>query len=289
MTKAFSPSVIKSGAAIRWNLGDGVVMVNNDITYLYGLEGLKVVRALSSDGPLGVTRIQIQSDDLVGGLPPELGRLTNLQYLSLDNNHFSGSIPPELGQITNLEVLWLHANALTGSIPPELSQLRNLQELQLASNQLTGSIPPELGKLTRLERLSFRSNDLTGSIPHEFGGLSSMAYLNLGWNKLVGSIPAELGTLRELVLISFAGNQLTGYEAGAFSGLFQLQNVYLNDNLFDEAAVDAIINDIYKDRGKHTRDYPNLQLGDATPSSAACSKIIELRASYDWTIACNGC
>ena len=34
-----------------------------------------------------------------GGIPPELGNLANLEYLSLSNPDLSGSVPAELGQL----------------------------------------------------------------------------------------------------------------------------------------------------------------------------------------------
>ncbi|MEH2329353.1 leucine-rich repeat domain-containing protein, partial [Nostoc sp.] len=37
-------------------------------------------------------------------LPPEIGQLTNLQYLNLNSNQLS-SLPPEIVQLTNLQYL----------------------------------------------------------------------------------------------------------------------------------------------------------------------------------------
>ena len=39
---------------------------------------------------------------LTGVIPPELGDLTNLEWLIIDSNSLSGSIPPELGNLANL-------------------------------------------------------------------------------------------------------------------------------------------------------------------------------------------
>ena len=100
-----------------------------------------------------------------GSIPPELGNLTNLQYLVLGGNRLSGPIPPELGNLTNLQSLSLFSNQLSGPIPPELGNLTNLQSLSLFSNQLSGPIPPELGNLTNLTRLDIYDNQLSGQIP----------------------------------------------------------------------------------------------------------------------------
>ena len=64
---------------------------------------------------------------LSGHLPPELGKLRNLQYLILWGlPALTGPIPPEYGNLVNLKHFWLTNNNLTGSIPPEL-ELGNLE------------------------------------------------------------------------------------------------------------------------------------------------------------------
>ena len=55
-----------------------------------------------------------------------------VRRLSLDNNLLTGSIPPELGNLSNLEFLVLYNNQLTGPIPPELGNLSSLEGLELS-------------------------------------------------------------------------------------------------------------------------------------------------------------
>ena len=40
--------------------------------------------------------------------------------LNLNNNNFLGTLPPQLGQLASLSALALADNAFEGSIPPEL-------------------------------------------------------------------------------------------------------------------------------------------------------------------------
>ena len=121
------------------------------------------------------TRLNLWDIGLTGSIPPEIGNLSNLEWLDLRNNQLTGSIPPEIGNLTNLERLMLFHNQLTGSIPPEIGNLTNLTALSLIDNQLTGSIPSEIDNLTNLYIMSLNNNQLTGEIP------ATICDLNIDW------------------------------------------------------------------------------------------------------------
>ncbi len=159
-------------------------------------------------GNTHVQSINLNSNQLAGPLPAELGNLENLQDLLLYSNELTGSIPPELGNLANLSDLALYSNQLTGSIPPELGNLANLALLTLYSNQLTGSIPPELGNLTNLYGLWIEYNQLAGSIPSELGNLANLQFLYLDANELTGRIPTELTNLSNLSSLDICYNHL---------------------------------------------------------------------------------
>ena len=180
-----------------------------------------------------ITHLSLDSNELTGNIPAELGSLSNLVMLDLSHNRLSGEIPVELGNLSNLQELFLRSEQgqpidgkwLSGEIPPELGNLTNLQSLGLTDNKLNGEIPRELGSLTNLERLSLRGNQLTGSIPAELGGLSNLGHLRLNHNQLSGEIPAELGMLTDLRTLALYNNQLSGEipaELGNLTKLFQL-------------------------------------------------------------------
>ena len=76
-----------------------------------------------------VTELDLDTNQLMGQIPSELGSVSNLTYLILDTNQLTGAIPEELGNLTNLEFLYLYDNELTGEIPSELSSLSNLTHL----------------------------------------------------------------------------------------------------------------------------------------------------------------
>ena len=83
--------------------------------------------AADADGQ--VARLELHDNNLIGTIPPELGRLSRLQELRLDGNSLTGIIPPELGRLSSLQGLSLGDNDLSGGIPPELGELSSLQAL----------------------------------------------------------------------------------------------------------------------------------------------------------------
>ena len=170
---------------------------------------------------------------LSGEIPEELGDLTSLGRLYLAQNKLTGEIPAELGGLTSLQRLYLYGNALDGEIPEELGSLTSLQYLYLHNNQLDGSIPTQLGSLTSLQRLQLQGNELTGPIPAALGSLTSLQWLLLYDNQLDGSIPEELGSLTSLQFLYLHSNELTGEIPEELGSLTNLRRLYLYDNQLD--------------------------------------------------------
>ncbi len=119
-------------------------------------------------------------NQLTGEIPAQLGNLTKLEWVSLNQNQLTGEIPPELGSLANLERLRLYNNQLTGEIPAELGSMTNLDHLRLDGNQLTGEIPAELGRLTNLTVLHLAGNQLTGCVPASWRDVEDNDFAQLG-------------------------------------------------------------------------------------------------------------
>ena len=141
-----------------------------------------------------VTSLTLYRNNLVGTLPSNIGKLTEIKKLDFSFNRLTGSLPDGMGRLTKLWELDLSYNRLTGPIPAELGRLTNLLSLYLHQNALTGSIPPSLGNLTALSTLDLSWNKLTGNIPPELGEppLSRFLFLWLHENELSGRVPTEL-------------------------------------------------------------------------------------------------
>ena len=173
-----------------------------------------------------LTHLWMYSNELTGSIPSQIGFLTSLRNVQLNSNQLSGTLPSEMGNLTSLEVLSLSSNQLGGPIPPSFGNLSSLTVLSLGSNQLSGNIPPELGDLEDLENLYLNNNQLSGNIPSELGSLDDLMDLRLSTNGLSGSIPPELGNLLSLTTLQLDGNQLGGSippELGSLSSLTGLR------------------------------------------------------------------
>ena len=201
------------------------VQVDSGHVYALYLESLGLSGSLPTeigDFPSLVALFLKYNYELGGALPPELGNLTNLEFIALSGTKVSGSIPVELGNLSLLQTLDLRANQLTGSIPVELGNLSQLQTLDLSGNQLTGSIPVELGNLSQLQTLDLSGNQLTGSIRVELGNLSQLQTLRLDYNPLGGTIPTILGNLGSLRILGLSSAQLIGTIPSALGNLHSL-------------------------------------------------------------------
>ncbi len=128
-----------------------LVTVVNTIPNLNGLT-LHDGDYLPSDiGDLAhIKRLTIKSTDLIS-LPPEMGDISQLEKLVLEDNLDLKYLPPEIGYLTNLNsftIRWADIQYL----PPEIGYLTNLTSLNLIDSGLV-AFPPELGNLTNLTRL----------------------------------------------------------------------------------------------------------------------------------------
>ncbi|MBN1927046.1 MAG: T9SS type A sorting domain-containing protein, partial [Prolixibacteraceae bacterium] len=178
-----------------------------------------------------VGRIQLGINNLVGELPPQIGDLTKLEWLSLTGNNIVGEIPAEIGNITTLANLNLYNNYLEGDIPAEIYDLDSLFYLSLGLNRLTGTIPSEIGNLRKLTNLNLGYLDLSGSIPSTIGNLTNLTELNLAANNLSGSLPTQMSNLRILETLHLEGNSFEG-QAGILKNNDSLTYINLGNNKF---------------------------------------------------------
>lgn len=149
-----------------------------------------------------VLELRLPAVGLVGPVPPgTIGKLSQLQVLSLRSNGLSGPVPSDFSNLTLLRSLYLQDNNFSGDFPRSLTQLARLIRLDLSSNNFSGQIPFAVNNLNRLTGLFLQNNQFSGSLPSiSAGGLTDF---NVSNNHLNGSIPSSLS---KFGASSFAGN-----------------------------------------------------------------------------------
>ncbi|XP_077237923.1 uncharacterized protein LOC143879429 [Tasmannia lanceolata] len=176
-----------------------------------------------------VTHLKIYALDISGEIPKELFDLTELMDLNLGQNVLSGPLPPDIGRFSKMQYLSLGINNLSGFVPPELGNLTKLISLSFGSNKFTGPLPKELGKLASLEQLYIDSSGVGGDIPQELANLKSLKTLWASDNLFTGKLPDFLGTLTDLTDLRIQGTLLEGPIPSSFSALTKLQDLRIGD------------------------------------------------------------
>ncbi|CAA0834558.1 Leucine-rich repeat receptor-like protein kinase TDR [Striga hermonthica] len=118
------------------------------------------------------------SANLNGKIPDFIG-CRNFYKIELDGNNLTGGIPWDIGHCVKLITLNLRRNSLTGIIPWEISTLPSITDIDLSHNFLTGTIPSSFSNSTTLESFNVSYNQLTGPIPSSgptFAGLHPSSF-----------------------------------------------------------------------------------------------------------------
>nr|XP_027186814.1 probable LRR receptor-like serine/threonine-protein kinase At1g56130 isoform X3 [Cicer arietinum] len=191
---------------------------------------------------------------LTGSLPPDIGNLTRMQYMSIGINALSGELPKQLGNLTQLIVFYMDSSGISGPIPPTIASLKNLVTVWASDTELTGSIPDFIGNWSKLQTLRFQGNSFEGPIPSSFSNLTSLTELRISGlsngssslevirnmksltilelrnNKMSGSIPPNIGEFRNLTQLDLSFNNISGHILGSIFNLSSLSSLFLGNN-----------------------------------------------------------
>ena len=173
-------------------------------------------------GNLAYLRLLDLNHNKIDALPPTIGRLSHLESIQLLDNNLS-QLPSELAQLTALGNLNLFGNKLTTL--PDLSPLTNLFILSVGANLLT-TLPDSLWELQNLSTLDVSKNQLT-TIPDGIGRLHQLRELLLTQNPLQ-TIPQTLSQLTQLNSLLLGWTTITELPEGIFPNLTQLSILTLN-------------------------------------------------------------
>jgi hypothetical protein len=189
----------------------------------------------------------VQVKNPISILPDELGRLTELKYLSLGDTELD-SIPDGIGNLTKLEELGVGWSNIS-SLPEGISKLTNLKKLSLDANHFKSfpkgifnfkaleelelshfnfdSLPADIGNLTRLSSLSIQFGTMS-ALPKEIGLLTKLTKLAI-YKTNIASLPPEVGNLSSLERLDLFRNQLVSLP-GEITSLHSLTYLELSEN-----------------------------------------------------------
>jgi hypothetical protein len=84
-----------------------------------------------------------------------------VEELQLQSNELAGRIPSQLGSLHRLKELHLESNKLTGQVPSHIGLLKLLKNMYVYENQLMGAMPAEICGLAKDEQLGSLQADCT--------------------------------------------------------------------------------------------------------------------------------
>lgn len=153
----------------------------NDNTHWLSDEPLSEWHGVTISGNK-ITQLNLASNNLIGTLPPEIGDLVNLEFLSFySGNNLYGTIPEEIGNLTELRVLSLESN-FTGTIPDSFANLTKLRGLWLSGANFEGNVPDYFAtNYPNLVFLGMWKNHFQGTLP-DFTNLEKLQYLEIAKN-----------------------------------------------------------------------------------------------------------
>ncbi|XP_044474187.1 receptor-like protein EIX1 [Mangifera indica] len=208
-------------------------------------------------------------------IPRFLGSMQNLRYLDLSLNSFQGMIPPQLGNLSNLQYLglggildvkslsWLSRLSLLKHLdlvgvdlsnssdwlqvihtlpslvvlklsycmlhhfPPQpVANFSSLASLDLSGNHFEGPIPDGLQNFTSIRHLDLSENDFNSSMPSWLYRLRNLEELFLSYNSLQGSMDG-LGNLSSIKVLDLSENHFEGGMPVSFGRLCNLRSMSL--------------------------------------------------------------
>jgi hypothetical protein len=173
-----------------WDASDGwLVNANECGNNWYGI-GCASIELGGNVGKQNiVTTVELLGISMEGTIPADVGLLTALTYLDVDDNALTGTLPASIGQWTALTYFDVGDNALTGTLPASIGQWTALTYFGVYVNEMTGTIPASIGQLTALTGIDVGNNFLTGTIPASIGNWSQIQLAFFQDNQFTGTMP----------------------------------------------------------------------------------------------------
>ncbi|KAG7957007.1 hypothetical protein I3843_11G153300 [Carya illinoinensis] len=189
----------------------------------------------------------------ISEVPPEIGDISSLEELVLEDNLLEGPLPESLGNLSNLRRLILSGNNFTDAIPKTFGNLKNLSDFRIDGSRISGKIPDFVGNWINLTRLDMQGTYMEGPIPSNISRLTNLEELRISDLKgssigfpdlqdlkklkflvlrnclITSSIPVYIGELTELKRLDLSFNNISGRIPDEI-GAVKLDFMFLTNN-----------------------------------------------------------
>lgn len=218
-----------------------------------------------------ITSLKIHSKSNFSIVPPDLLRLTSLQYLNLTNNALKFDSFAGFSQLQSLTKLDISGNQIDSFVPKGLGGLVHLERLYMARNKLRG-IGAEIARFPALKKLDVSHNRIE-YVGNELTSLVHLEKLDISENQLefippfhlpscirnlefacnrISHVPDAIAELEGLKKLNLSHNRLTSVPA-SLAKLNQLEKLDLRHN-----ALSKLPDELYKTRiGRLRHSLPN--------------------------------
>ena len=181
-------------------------------------------------------------DDPVGGLTVErvdfshvctdaglvhVGKLTNVERLSLYRSDITDSGLEHLKTLTHLEELNLDSTMVTDAGLEHLKGLRRLRELNLANTKVSDAGLEYLKGLTNLDFLDLTNTQVTNAGLEHLNRLTKLDFLDLSETRVTDEGLIHLKGLSNLRRLDLGGTQFTDEGLIHLAGLTNLRELHL--------------------------------------------------------------
>ena len=252
-----APAQVRAALVVLYNATDGANWTDNTNWVSFNAP-LSEWHGVSTDEQGRVEELRLSANGLTGTIGAELGVLTHLTGLYLNDNELTGPIPPELANLTQLQVFdvrntglscvtagselhtWLKTINSQGAVvcvappppPPPPPPPRPRGGGGVATDRAAlVALYDATGGANWTNSTNWKSTEALS----EWFGVSTDAdgrvtELSLWGNQLSGEIPVELGDLANLVDLYLYENGLSGEIPEELGDLTSLQRLYLHEN-----------------------------------------------------------
>lgn len=197
----------------------------------------------------------LDSNNLSGILPKEIGNLQALEHFSASNNDLRGPIPESIGNLLKLKIFVVDKNNLTGALPTTMEKLEKLAAFCISFNNIEGAIPENIGRLTELDWFMASSNNLSGTIPESVKHLKKMRIFQIDYNNIEGTIPEGFADLPLLEKLELSGNHLSGpipsklWKCSRWDSWFPVTNIFFQKPGYKLSMEDCYVStDFFEDK-----------------------------------------